>query len=142
MLTFIKSKKTSIEKRRLTLWANHKGKHPARWTGRDLARDAEEAEKLLAEGFVEFYRLRYQELCWNVHGSGLTGIANIRAEAIPYIGSRAASEAARFARVVAEVVAKHMGCWDEESFRKLPDTMKEARALAYVAAMGGVGGGP
>ncbi|WP_243336681.1 hypothetical protein [Anaeromyxobacter soli] len=139
MLTFISNKKVGIEKQRLTLWPNHKGKHPPRWTGRDLARDAEEAEKVLAEGFEEFYRLRYPELCWNVHGSGLAGIANVAAEAVPYLGGRAASEAAKFAWVVAEVVAKHMGCWDEERFRNLPQQVKEARALAYVAAMHGVG---
>jgi len=142
MLTFIKNKKDGIEKLRRTLWPNRKGKHPPRWTGRDLGRDAEEAEKLLVDGFEEFYRLRYPELCWNVHGSGLSGIANIRTEAIPYIGGRAAAEAARFARVVAEVVAKHMGCWDEERFRKLPQQVNEARAVAYVAAMGGVGARP
>ncbi len=139
MLTFISNQKAHIEKVRRTLWPNHKGKHPPRWTGRDLGRDAEEAENVLAEGFEEFYRLRYPELCWNVHGSGLTGIANIRTEAVPYIGGRAAAEAARFARVVAEVVAKHMGCWDEERFRKLPQQVKEARAVAYVAVMSGVG---
>ena len=90
----------------------------------------------MKRGFEEFYRLRYPELCWNVHGSGLAGIGNIRAEAIPYVGSRAASEAARFARVVAQVVAMHMGCLDEESFRRLPEQVKEARAMAYAAALG------
>jgi hypothetical protein len=135
MLTFIRNKKANIEKVRLTLWPNFKGKHPPRWTGRDLGRDAEAAEKVLAEGFEEFYRLRYPELCWNVHGSGLAGIANIRTEAVPYIGGRAAAEAARFARVVAEVVAKHMGCWDEEGFKTLPQRVKDARAMAYLAGM-------
>jgi hypothetical protein len=140
MLTFITNKRAYIEKVRLSLWPNHKGKHPPRWTGRDLGRDAEEAEKALAEGFEEFYRLRYPELCWNVHGSGLTGVANIRAEVIPYIGGRAAAEAARFARVVAEVVAKHMGCWDEASFKRLPEEVKEARALAFAAGIGPLAG--
>lgn len=139
MLRFISNQKASIEKLRLSLWPSHKGKHPSRWTGRDLGRDAEEAERLLAEGFVEFYRLRYPELCWNVHGSGLAGIANISTEAVPFLGGRAAADAANFARVVAEVVAKHMGFWDEERFRELPHQVKEARALAYVAAMGGMG---
>jgi hypothetical protein len=139
MQTFIKNAKGIIEKLRVKHWPNHKGKHPPRWTGRDLAQDAEEAEKLQAEGFEEFYRLRYPMLCWNVHGSGLTGLANIRAEVIPYIGSSAAEDAAKFARVVAEVVAKHMGCWDEESFKKLPEQVDMARAAAYVSAMGGVG---
>jgi hypothetical protein len=135
MLNYVSREKARIEKLRCVHWPNHKGKHPPRWTGRDPAQDAKDADKLLAEGFEEFYRLRYPVLCWNVHGSGLTGVANIRAEAIPYIGGRAAAEAAKFARVVAVVVAKHMGCWDEESFKTLPEKVKEARVMAYVAAM-------
>jgi hypothetical protein len=138
MLAYVTREKDRIEKLRLRWWPNENGRHPRnRWTGRDLGTDAREADKLLPEGFEEFYRLRYPQLCWNVHGSGLAGIANIRAEAIPYIGSSAATEAARFARVVAEVVAKHMGCWNEENFKKLPAQVKEARAVAYLTAMAG-----
>ena len=136
MQTFIKNNKAVIEKLRVKHWPNHKGKHPPRWTGRDLAQDAEAAERFQAEGFEEFYRVRYPMLCWYVHGSGLTGLANIRAEVIPYIGSSAAVDAAKFGRVVAEVVAKHMGCWDEETFNKLSDQVKEARARAWASVMG------
>jgi hypothetical protein len=136
MVTFVSREQARIEKLRLQFWPSEGGRHPRnRWTGRNLANDAEQADKLLAEGFAEFYRLRYPELCWNVHGSGLAGIANISVEAVPYLGGRAAAEAASFARVVAEVVAKHMGCWDEERFKKLPEQVKEARVMAYAAAM-------
>ena len=68
--------------------------------------------------------------------SGLTGVANIRAELIPYIGGRAAADAANFARVVAEVVAKYMGCWNEDAFKKLPEQVSLARAVAFVEAGG------
>lgn len=135
MLAYATRETARINKLRLQFWPSDRGRHPRnRWTGRDLAQDAKEADKFQAEGFEQFYRLRYPELCWNVHGSGLAGVANIRVDAVPYIGSQAAAEAARFARVVAEVVAKHVGCWDEESFKRLPDQVKEARAVAYVAA--------
>lgn len=136
MVSYATRERPRIEKLRATYWPNHKGKHPPRWTGRDLSQDAEAADKHLREGFVDFYRLRYPQLCWNVHGSGLTGVANIRAEVIPYIGGQAAAESANFARVVAEVVAKHMGCWNEEAFKKLPEQVGLARAVAYVQAGG------
>jgi len=137
MVTYATGERARIEKLRLAHWPNHKGKHPPRWTGRDLAQDAEAADKHLAEGFEEFYRLRYPQLCWNVHGSGLTGLANIRAEYIPYIGGRAAADAAKFATVVAEVVAKQMDCWNEDTFKKLSDQVSLAKVLAYTAVIPG-----
>jgi len=47
------------------------------------------------EGFEEFCRLRYPQICWTVHGSGLAGIANVSPEAFPFIGGRAYREAAK-----------------------------------------------
>jgi hypothetical protein len=138
MATFAVRERARIEKLRMAYWPNHKGKHPPRWTGRDLGQDAVAADRHLSEGFEEFYRLRYPQLCWNVHGSGLTGVANIRAELIPYIGGRAAADAAKFARVVAEVVSKHMGCWDEAAFKRLPEQVVLAKAAAFSAVMPGV----
>jgi hypothetical protein len=135
MVAFAIRERPRIEKLRLAHWPNHRGKHPSRWTGRDLSQDAEAADKHLAEGFEEFYRLRYPQLCWNVHGSGLTGIANVRAEVIPYIGGEAAADAAKFGRVVAEVVTKHMGCWDENTFKKLAEQVAVAKAVAFAAVM-------
>src|SRR5690242_386966 len=45
---------------------------PQRWTGRDLARDAEAATSLFPEGgFQDFYETRYQQVCWDTHGTGI-----------------------------------------------------------------------
>ena len=66
-----------------------------------------------------------------------TEVANIRAEVIPYIGGEAAADAAKFARVVTEVVAKHMGCWDEDTFKKLGEEVTLARVVAFAAVMPG-----
>lgn len=71
-------------------------------------------------------------LCWNVHGSGATGIANIAAEHFPFVGGRAYREAARFATVVAEVVALHAGCQDETAFRRLAEQVTEAKVKVYL----------
>lgn len=89
MMAFATREKDRIEKLRLRWWSNENGRHPRnRWTGRDLGTDAKEADKLLPEGFEEFYRLRYPQLCWNVHGSGLAGVANVGPESFAYIGGQ------------------------------------------------------
>lgn len=112
-------------------WPNHKGKHPPRWTGRDLSVDANAADELHDESFQDFYRLRYPQLCWNVHGSGATGIASISSEHFPFIGGRSYREAGHFARVVAEVVSRQLGCGSEASFAELDKEIRLAVARTF-----------
>jgi hypothetical protein len=133
VLEYANRQKARIEALRSKWWPNYKGKHPPRWTGLDLGADADAAAALLDEGFLEFYRLRYPQLCWNVHGSGAAGIANVAPEVFPFIGGIAYREAAKFARVVAEVVARHTGCWDEGAFRSLADDLKLAAGAVYLS---------
>ncbi len=134
ILAYATKEKPRIENLRTQWWPNHDGKHPPRWTGGDLAADAKAADKLQAEGFEEFYRLRYPQICWNVHGSGLAGIANVAPEDFPFIGGRAYREAAKFSRVIAEVVSQHMGCWDEGAFSNLTEQLKVAAGAVYLTA--------
>ncbi len=136
ILAYASREKPRIEKLRARWWPNQDGKHPPRWTGRDLAADAKAADRLLAEGFEDFYRLRYPQICWNVHGSGAAGIANISPEHFPFVGGRAYGEAAKFARVVAEVVARRMGCWDEAAFKNLAERLTLAKGAVYFANRG------
>jgi hypothetical protein len=132
ILAYATREKARIDKLRRQWWPNLNGKHPLRWTGRDLGADAKTADELQAEGFQEFYRLRYPQICWTVHGSGLAGIANISPRDFPFIGGRAYREAARFARVIAEVVSRHFGCWDEGAFKALADELSLAAGTVYL----------
>jgi hypothetical protein len=134
MMAYATREKARIEKLRLRWWPNENGRHPRnRWTARDLGTDAREADKLLPEGFEEFYRLRYPQLCWNVHGSGLAGVANIAPEHFAFIGGQAYGETARFATVVAKVAAQHLGCWNEQDFKGLAQQVKEMTVAVYLA---------
>ena len=132
ILAYATREKARIEKLRAKWWPSYDGKHPPRWTGCDLAADARSADRLLAEGFEDFYRLRYPQICWNVHGSGMAGIANIAAEHFPFVGGRAYREAGTFATVIATVVSMHMNCWDEAAFRELADQVKLASGMVYM----------
>lgn len=86
-----------------------------------------------SKGFDEFYRRRYPQLCWNVHGSGLAGVANVGPDSFAYIGGQAYGETARFAVVVAKVVAQHLGCWNAEDFNRLAEQVKETRVAVFLA---------
>jgi hypothetical protein len=133
ILAFLHQERTGADHLRLRWWPRKDGKpeHPSRWTGRDLGSD-------FTAGFEEFYRLRYPQICWNTHGSGAAGIANIAPEVFPFIGGMAYREAAKFASVVAEVVAKAMSCWNEADFTALREQVTLASGVVYVAHSGGV----
>ena len=133
ILTYATREKARIENLRVRWWPNYKSKHPDRWTGRDLGRDSKIADDFQAAGFEEFYRLRYPQICWTVHGSGVGGIANVSPEDFPFIGGRAYREGARFAKVIAEVVCLHFGCWNKDAFAVLAEAMKAASGIVYVA---------
>lgn len=140
ILAFLQREKSRVDQLRLRWWPRKDGKpeHPPRWTGRDLGSDSKVADGLFMAGFEEFYRLRYPQICWNTHGSGAAGIANIAPEVFPFIGGMAYREAAKFASVIAEVVAKAMSCWNEADFTALREQMTLASGVVYVAHSGGV----
>jgi len=141
VLAYAGREKLRIEKSRMQWWPSHGGKHPPRWTGHDLAADAKAADKLLDKRFEEFYRLRYPEICWSVHGSGAAGIADVLPEHFPFIGGRGYREAANFARIVAEVVSRHMGFWVEDTFSELSAQLKGTAGAVYFSSRARAGRG-
>jgi hypothetical protein len=138
IMAFVQREQARVEQLRARWWPRKSGAagHPPRWTGRDLGTDSERAEALHPSGFLEFYRLRYPQICWNTHGSGAAGIAGVAPEVFPMIGGMAYREAARFATVVAEVTTKAMGCWNKDEFSALRAEMKRASTLVYASHRG------
>lgn len=126
------------EQRVLGLRSRHWGrtKHPQRWTGRDLGRDAEEADRFSPSGFAEYYCSRYTQVCWNVHGSGLAGVRRIPESRFPALTMFGFEESARFAIVAAREALHLVGKWDGISaarFERLAEEMKNARVDAWVS---------
>jgi hypothetical protein len=137
MIGFAKRWAPAIEADRVRRWPDKKGKgrHPDRWTGHDLRHDAIEADKLAHRGFVEFYASRYQQICWYVHGSGLTGVANINEEMFPALTLIAFDAIGQFAIVAAEMAVRLAGHWDAQAdlaIQSLAKGRKVAIAKVYV----------
>jgi hypothetical protein len=137
MIGFAQRWAPAVEADRVRRWPDKRGKgrHPDRWTGHDLRHDAIEADKLADRGFVEFYTSRYQQICWYIHGSGLTGVANVDEEMFPALTLIAFDAIGQFAIVAAEMAVRLAGYWDAEAdlaIQHLAKTRKGAIAVVYV----------
>lgn len=133
-LKFIECKSDKVQAERDLIWPTRSGKprsHPDRWTGRDLRRDAEEAEKYLSAGFVRYYLERYSITCWNVHGSGAAGIWDMRSDAFPDICSRAMNSACEFGLVCVEYSLRLFNAFDENHERELKRLREEMLLTAH-----------
>jgi hypothetical protein len=123
-----KASEPAAREERARLWPHMKGRHPDRWTGRNLGRDAIEAETLAARGFAEFYANHYPRTCLYVHGSGLARVAGLSTELFPVLSTIAFDTIGRFAIVVAEMTLRLAGHWDTEADRAIQDLAKTRRA--------------
>lgn len=115
-LSFLAREESRILALRSQYWTNRNGNptHPMRWTKESLAKDAEAADTLDDLGFLDFYRNRYSQLCWNVHGSGLAGVSNISADLIPFLSGQAFNECSWFSLIAVEKIARHLQTWTPE----------------------------
>jgi hypothetical protein len=135
MLDFANRFRQNIEAERERYWPAQPGKksqHPARWTGRTLSDDAEEADSLSPKGFVRFYRLRYQQICWHVHGSGTLGLSGIDELAFPGIIALALAEIAEFATVAAEMVLRLVEEWSPETERRFVELSRRREVTTAI----------
>src|SRR5947209_8335364 len=78
-------RKTAIETQRSALW---NGRHPNRWTDRNLQADVIEADRFLGgeirnelgHSLSEYYETEYRRMNWYVHGSALASMRGLSPE--------------------------------------------------------------
>lgn len=113
----------AIRAERQTWWKE--ARHPERWTGTrngGLREDAATADTFGPYSFREFYDVRFAELCWGTHGSGLAGVRGLNAEYFPGPVAMAFEDAAMFAVLSSELALRYCGQYDaiaEARFRRL-----------------------
>jgi hypothetical protein len=110
---FIAENEKYIRSERQRHWgdpdAPHKvAKHPNRWTGNGLDKDAEAVSADLHDYYIE----RHAALCWYTHGSGATGIRNVDADAFPGILAVALHDGADFGMRLARLAVEYLGAYD------------------------------
>jgi len=58
--------------------------------------------------------MRYQQACWNAHGSGLAGVRGVPEAHFPGLSPLAFRDCAKFALIGGEIVLRESGVWNGE----------------------------
>jgi hypothetical protein len=122
---FVQSNTQQIRQLRQANWKQDK--HPPRWTGHNLFVDSEQADKFTSDGFSEYYAVRYPQVCWSVHGSGLTCIRGVSEDLFPGLIAFAFSDIAKFSIIVAKQTLELMGINDSIMIARLSQLSHEIR---------------
>ncbi len=129
---YISQNRPRIDALRNTYWNGH---HPrSRWTGNSLDRDAVLADGFDQRGFAEYYNYRYPEVCWSVHGTGLTGVRHLDESTFPGLAAFGFAESSNFALIAAEQGLALLNAFDlitEHRFKQFIAESAEVRARAW-----------
>ncbi len=135
-VAFIDRNRDAIREERARVWPNRERprSHPARWTGRSLDADAEEADRFGPYGLRDYYDGRFAELCWGTHGSGLAGVRNIPERDFPGLMAIAFQDASRLGTLACELILRYFDKFDpilQQRFRLLEQERLHWNQLAY-----------
>lgn len=133
MLTFLAQRDRIVGLRRQH-WRNDR--HPNRWTGRNLEDDATVADRAQPCGLAEYYATRYSQVCWSVHGSGLTSVRTITTDRFPGLSALGLADAAQFSLVACERALQLVERWDDISksrFEYFANELRDVRASVWLS---------
>lgn len=142
---FIANEEASIIRMRNELWPTLKGRHPDRWTGRNLADDARAADDcwrddILREfgvGLTEFYETEYRRMNWIVHGSALAGVRDLSAVAFHYVCGLGFKWCSDLAMLSTKVVLMDFGFTTHlPDFETKWEEIRRHRLLVYADSIG------
>jgi hypothetical protein len=133
MLGFVKRREHIVGLRR-RYWK--KDGHPSRWTGRSLEGDSIAADRFQHSGFEEYYASRYSQVCWNVHGSGLTGTRAIPTDHFPALSALGFLDATQFSLLACQRALQLLDRWDaitETRFELFREELDGTRTSVWVS---------
>lgn len=103
-------------------------KTPPRWTGRDLLQDADRCDRLAGSAHATHYKLRFADLCWNVHGSAHVAIRNLDERAVLVGLAASFRDVVLLSRAVAELVLDLLGKFDASMAARFEQLDKDCDA--------------
>lgn len=109
-----------------------RGRHPDRWTDRNLGDDAREADKQgLAFQFERFYETEYRQLCWMVHGSAFA-MREVGPEGFAGLAGLVFPRCSDLGMTAAEVLLRRFERWGEEQARAFAE-LRDQRTMVAAA---------
>jgi hypothetical protein len=125
MAEFIESEGDSIRRMRVRFWPSPRtrglGRHPDRWTDRNLLEDCREADRLQGLRLEEFYETTYRQMNWSIHGSGFASTRGIDAPGLALDYAQGHLKSAEFALNATETILSGLGLKNEERGRRLEE---------------------
>lgn len=131
----------AVHRDRLRFWPQHRrgeeparGRHPDRWTGRSLRKDAAAAadrcagERYAGTEFEATYVEWHPQWCWSTHGSGLAGVRSIPEVTFPALTGVTFRTACKSGLHIGRTALEYVGQYDEIAqvrFEKIAVEMDE-----------------
>lgn len=115
LVDFCSRWKTTIEEKRKRFWPTKsgKGRHPMRWTDRNLGSDLRRVDLLEGTDLERFYETEYRRMNWQVHGSGLAGIRGLDFPLLGVVFSGAHKMSGQLALQVVRVLIRETSLLDD-----------------------------
>jgi hypothetical protein len=139
---FIANRKAMIEAQRTALW---NGRHPIRWTDRNLLEDVREADRVpgaevgkeRGHTLTEYYETEYRRMNWYVHGSALASVRGLAPATFVCVCGLAFKACSDLAWLCTKLIltdfgfAKHLPGIEDQW-----EGLRQERLLAYGDAIG------
>jgi hypothetical protein len=138
---FVRREGPAIRAERARIWGPAQTKHPSRWTNRSLDADALAVDAFGTYGLREYYDVRYPELCWGAHASGITIVRGVDEETFAALIGLAFKDAAHMGVLVARFALLYFDKLDtivEQRFQKLENDRRKWTAVGWANATGRV----
>lgn len=137
MVDFVDREATSIRALRVRFWFDPKrpghGRHPNRWSDRNLLEDCRRADELRGLKLEEFYETYYRQMNWNIHGSAFAGIRGFGTSGFELVYAQGHLKSAEFALEATDIILSGLSLKTEDRGMHL----EEVRAKWMDMVLGG-----
>lgn len=123
MANFVRQDGEDIMQTRARLWPDPKkpgrGRHPERWSNRNLLEDCREADKFHGLMLEEFYETYYRRMNWSIHGSAFASMRGADTTTIELTYAQAHIKSSEFTLAAVDLILSGLGLKSEEAGNRL-----------------------
>lgn len=128
MADFVQRESEAIREARARLWPDSKqtakGRHPERWSDRNLLEDCRVADRLEPLMLEEFYETYYRRMNWSIHGSAFASMRGADVPSIELTYVQAHMKSSEFTLAAMDLILSGLG----QKSKELGDRLEEVRS--------------